>query len=108
LLSSLPPSPKPLEAGITRVLFDRPQGALTALTSLGDDYAKKKPNEQKECVRVAIGNAVKAIKGVENIPMEAEVYVGAIDDSSHIDAQAAGATSITSSCRVNHTSLQNS
>jgi aminopeptidase len=96
LLSSLPPSPKPLKVGTTRVLFDRPQGALTALTSLGDDYAKKKPNQQKESVRVAIGNAVKAIKGLGDTPVEAEVNVGAVDNSSHVDAHAAGVTFFTS------------
>lgn len=85
LWSTLPSSKKTPKVGTTRVFYDTPSGGsnLTALVSLGDDYAGKKGDAKRETVRKAIGSAVKDVKNL----VESDTAV-AVDASA--DPQAAG------------------
>jgi hypothetical protein len=67
LLSKLPKTEKPPKVGDTRIFYDVPEGNLTALVSLGDKFASKKPNEQRELVRRAVGSAVREVRNLEAV-----------------------------------------
>jgi aminopeptidase len=68
------------KAGTARVFFG-PNG-VTAVSSLGEGFTKKKENEKREAVRRAVGGAVKGLKGVV-VPPEgtAEVKVDTAGDA---------------------------
>lgn len=83
LWSLTPQGEKPPKVGTTRIFYNTPSASqLTALSSLGDGYASKNANQQRELVRKSIGNAVKDLKNYEGIK---EVVVDA-----SLDPHAAG------------------
>ena len=82
LLSKLPKPEKTPKVGDTKVFYDTPEGKVTALVSLGDKFASKKLNEQREFVRRAVGSAVKELRDLDG------VNVAEIDAST--DPHAAG------------------
>ena len=82
LLSKLPKTEKPPKVGDTKIFFDTPESKVTALVSLGDKFASKQSNEQRELIRRAVGSAVKEICNLDGVN-RAEV-----DTST--DPQAAG------------------
>ncbi|KAL0567709.1 hypothetical protein V5O48_014281, partial [Marasmius crinis-equi] len=49
------------KVGQARILWGAP--TITAISSLGEKFDKKKENEKREVVRKAVGSAVKAVKG---------------------------------------------
>ena len=67
LLSKLPKPENPPKVGDTKVFYDTPEGKITALVSLGDKFASKKLNEQREFVRRAIGSAVKELRDLDGV-----------------------------------------
>ncbi|KAK7063581.1 leucine aminopeptidase [Favolaschia claudopus] len=76
-------SAKPLKVGTTRVLF---QDKITALSSLGPDFATKKGDARRELVRRAVGNGVREISRVAD-----EVTEVVVDASSDPHAAAVAA-----------------
>ena len=82
LLSKLPKTEKPPKVGDTKIFYDTPEGKVTALVSLGDKFASKLSNEQRELVRRAVGSAVKEIRDLDGVN-RAEIDVST-------DPQAAG------------------
>jgi aminopeptidase len=67
LLAKLPKPEDPPKVGDTKIFYDTPEGKVTALVSLGDKFASKKPNEQRELVRRAIGSAVKDVRNLNGV-----------------------------------------
>ena len=67
LLSKLPKTEKPPKIGETKLFYGTPEGKVTALVSLGDKFASKKSNEQRELVRRAVGSAVKELRELEGV-----------------------------------------
>ena len=67
LLSKLPKPEKSPKVGDTKVFYDTPEGRVTALVSLGDKFASKKLNEQRELVRRAVGSAVKELRDLDGV-----------------------------------------
>ena len=67
LLSKLPKAEKSPKVGDTRIFYDTPEGKVTALVSLGDKFASKQVNEQRELVRRAVGSAVKALHDLDGV-----------------------------------------
>lgn len=67
LLSKLPTTEKPPKVGDTKIFYDTPEGRVTALVSLGDKFASKQPNDRRELVRRAVGNAVKEIGNIDGV-----------------------------------------
>ena len=67
LLSKLPKTEEPPKAGDTKIFYDTPEGKVTTLVSLGDEFASKKSNEQREFVRRAVGSAVKELRELEGV-----------------------------------------
>ena len=67
LLSKLPKTENPPKVGDTKIFFDTPEGKITALVSLGDKFASKRPNEQREFVRRAVGSAVKELRDLDGV-----------------------------------------
>ncbi|KAJ7508409.1 leucine aminopeptidase [Mycena galericulata] len=55
---------KPPKVGTTRVFFNNRSGGITALSSLGPDFAKKIGPAKREVVRRSVGSAVKEITRV--------------------------------------------
>ena len=86
LLSKLPKPEKTPKVGDTKVFFDTPEGKVTALVSLGDKFASKKLNEQRELVRRAVGSAVKQLRdldGVNHAEIDASTDPHAAGEYSH-------------------------
>jgi len=67
LLSKLPKTDKTPKVGDTKIFYDTPEGKVTALVSLGDKFASKKTNEQRELVRRAVGSAVKEVRNLDGV-----------------------------------------
>ena len=67
LLAKLPKPEKPPKVGDTKIFYDTPESKVTALVSLGDKFASKNPNEQRELVRRAVGSAVKEVRSLDGI-----------------------------------------
>jgi len=83
LWSLTPQGEKPPKVGTTRTFYNTPSASqVTTISSLGDGYASKNPNQKRELVRKSIGNAVKNVKSYEGVK---DVVV----DSS-LDPHAAG------------------
>ena len=67
LLSKLPKPEKPPKVGDTKIFYDTPEGKVTALVSLGEKFASKKIEEQRELVRRAVGSAVKEVRNLDGV-----------------------------------------
>ncbi|KAJ7608200.1 leucine aminopeptidase [Roridomyces roridus] len=58
---------KPPKVGTTRVFFEGAKGSVTALSSLGPDFARKTAASKREVVRRSVGSAVKEISRVDEV-----------------------------------------
>jgi len=68
LWSLTPQGERPPKVGTTRTFYNTPSASqVTTISSLGDGYASKNPNQKRELVRKSIGNAVKGLKSYEGI-----------------------------------------
>ena len=67
LLSKLPKPEKTPKVGDTKIFYDTPEGKVTTLVSLGDKFASKGLNEQRELVRRAVGSAVKEVRNLDGV-----------------------------------------
>lgn len=68
--------------GTTRTFYNTPASKVTALSSLGEDFAKKKGDAKRELLRKSVGSAVKELKNLEGVK---DVTIDA-----SVDPQAAG------------------
>ena len=86
LWSSVPSGAKPAKAGTTRVFYGTPGDKVTALASLGENFAKKKGHARREVVRTAVGNGVKKVKEIGEGIEGKEVAIDASADP-HADGE---------------------
>ncbi|KAF8673874.1 hypothetical protein AX14_005311, partial [Amanita brunnescens Koide BX004] len=67
LWASTPAGESAPKVGTTRIFFNTPLSKVTALSSLGDKFASKRPDAQRELIRKSIGSAVKDLKAIDGI-----------------------------------------
>lgn len=67
LWSTTPAPEKVPKVGTTRTFYNTPPPSVTALSSLGPDFAKKSGNPRRELVRKSVGSAVKDVKALDGV-----------------------------------------
>ena len=67
LWDTTPTGEKLPKAGTTRTFFNTPTSKVTAVSSLGEGFAKKSPDAKRELVRKSVGGAVKELKAMEGL-----------------------------------------
>ncbi|KAH9856880.1 leucine aminopeptidase [Lenzites betulinus] len=75
--------PKPASTGTAHLFYGAPgagTGAVAALTSLGDGFARKKGDARREVVRKAVASAVKAVRDLGEGVQGSSVVVDAAAD----------------------------
>lgn len=73
------------KVGTNRIFYNIPAGKITALSSLGDGFAKKTGDARRELVRKSVGSAVKELKaldGLKNVEIDASADPHAAGKSS--------------------------
>ncbi|KAF5340180.1 hypothetical protein D9758_014992 [Tetrapyrgos nigripes] len=75
--SSTDESAKVPKVGTTRVFYNTPESKITAISSLGEGFEKKKGNERREMVRKSVGSAVKTLRGLDGLK---EIHIDAEKD----------------------------
>lgn len=77
-----PSGDKNSPVGTTRTFYNTPTSKVTTLSSLGEDFGKKKGDAKRELLRKSVGSAVKELKNLEGVK---DVTIDA-----SVDPQAAG------------------
>jgi len=67
LWATTPLGEKVAKVGTMRTFFNTPASKLTAVSSLGEGFAKKDPDAKRELVRKSVGGAVKELKAMEGL-----------------------------------------
>ncbi|KAJ3540499.1 hypothetical protein NMY22_g4275 [Coprinellus aureogranulatus] len=76
LFSLTPAGEKAPKVGTTRTFYNTPEGKTTAITSLGEGFANKPSEVQRELVRKSVGSAVKELKSYDGVT-EAQIDASA-------------------------------
>jgi aminopeptidase len=76
LWATTPTGEKLPKVGTTRTFFNTPASKITALSSLGEGFAKKDADAKRELLRKSVGGAVKELKamdGLKDVTIDASI-----------------------------------